>query len=111
MAADSYNDAGSAPLHLVGFDLDPPARITRIREKEREKKKLWENEQKADREARLIEERRGPALLRLSAQQGILRTLRALDARNTNQARYSADYLRAFYAEYGAKFDGRAGKG
>ena len=45
-------------------------------------------------------------LLRLSAQQGILRTLRALDARNTKQARYSADYLRAFYADHGAKFDG-----
>ncbi|KAH8049346.1 hypothetical protein JL721_11711 [Aureococcus anophagefferens] len=53
MAADCYNDGGSAPLHLVGFDLDPPARIVRIREKEREKQRLWEQEQKADRAAAL----------------------------------------------------------
>ena len=39
LAADAYNDAGSAPLHIIGLDLDPPLRIARIKKRERRKAK------------------------------------------------------------------------
>ena len=91
MAADCYNDGGSAPLHLVGFDLDPPARIVRIREKEREKQRLWEQEQKADRAAALEAEQAfeagKPEFLKLA--QKAVKEDAAVDERDKTNTRQS----------------------
>lgn len=45
-------------------------------------------------------------LVRLSAHQAVLRTLRNLELLNTNQAVYTRDFLQSFYDQEGSGFDG-----